>query len=141
MLMSSKINVLRIYWRLSTNLKATKKCNVFWYVTVCIFWNVFNVYSIGYTLRQNTNVETISFGQNKWYKKMPFFFLSRAPTHHSFTFNLWFLYDLNSKFCLSKDVGGTFYFQFHFVFINNLYFCSTKCVDSLTLERHNSFQN
>ena len=74
MLMSSKINVLRIHWWLLTILKATKKCNVFWYVKVCIFWNVFNVYSIGYTLRQNTNVETISFGQNKWYKKMSFFF-------------------------------------------------------------------
>ena len=34
------------------------------------------------------------------------FFLSRAPTHHSFTFNLRFLYELKHKVCLSKAVCG-----------------------------------
>ena len=28
-----------------------------------------------------------------------------------------------------------------FSFLSNLYFCSTKCMDSLTLTPHNSFQN
>ena len=32
------------------------------------------------------------------------FFLSRAPTHHSFTFNLRFLYELKHKVRLSKTV-------------------------------------
>ena len=30
---------LRIHWRISVNLKTSKKCtNVFWYVKVCILW-------------------------------------------------------------------------------------------------------
>ena len=34
--------------------------------------------------------------------KYPLFFLSRAPTHHSFTFNLRILYELKHKVCTSK---------------------------------------
>ena len=44
-------------------------------------------------------------------------FLLRAPTHHSFTFNLRFLYELKYKVRLSKTVCGIFYFRFRFVFI------------------------
>ena len=46
--------------------------------------------------------------------KNAFFFLSRAPTHHSFTFNLRFLYELKHKVRLSKTVCGTFHFRFHY---------------------------
>ena len=49
--------------------------------------------------------------------KNALFFLSRAPTHHSFTFNLRFLYELKHKVCLSKTVCGIFHFRFRFVFI------------------------
>ena len=45
------------------------------------------------------------------------FFLSRAPTHHSFTFNLQFLCELKHKVRLSKTVCGIFHFRFRFVFI------------------------
>ena len=38
--------------------------------------------------------------------KNAFFFLSRIPTHHSFTFNLRFLYELKHKVRLSKTVVG-----------------------------------
>ena len=44
-------------------------------------------------------------------------FLSRAPTHHSFTFNLRFLYELKHKVHLSEAVRGIFHFQFRFVYI------------------------
>ena len=54
-------------------------------------------------------------GQDEWYKKS--FFLLRVPTHHSFTFNLRFLYELKHKVRLSKTVCGIFHFQFHFIFI------------------------
>ena len=37
-------------------------------------------------------------------------FLSRAPTHHSFTFNFRFLYELKHKVRLSKAVYGIFHF-------------------------------
>ena len=40
--------------------------------------------------------------------KNALFFLSRAPTHHSFTFNLRFLYELKHKVRLSKTVCGIF---------------------------------
>ena len=49
--------------------------------------------------------------------KNALFFLSRAPTHHSFTFNLRFLYELKHKVRLSKTVCGIFHFRFRFVFI------------------------
>ena len=49
--------------------------------------------------------------------KNALFFLSRAPTHHSFTFNLRFLYELKHKVRLSKTVWGIFHFRFPFVFI------------------------
>ena len=44
-------------------------------------------------------------------------FLLRAPTHHSFTFNLRFLYELKRKVRLYKTVFGIFHFRFRFVFI------------------------
>ena len=52
------------------------------------------------------------------------FFLSRAPTHHSSNFNSW-----------------NFTFSIPLRFYKSLYFCLTKCMDSLTLKRQNSFQN
>ena len=46
--------------------------------------------------------------------KNALFFLSRAPTHHSLTFNLRFLYELKRKVRLSKIVCGIFHFRFRF---------------------------
>ena len=54
--------------------------------------------------------------------KNALFFLSRAPTHHSFTFNLRFLHELKHKVCLSKTVCGIFHFRFRFVFIKSYIF-------------------
>ena len=82
---------LRIHWRLSTILEASNKSvwsNIFWYVKVC------------------TKVMV---------QKIPFSW--QAPTHHSFTFNLRFLYELKYKVSLSKTVCGIFHFRFRFDFI------------------------
>ena len=49
--------------------------------------------------------------------KYALLFLSRAPTHHSFTFNLRFLYELKHKVRFSKTVCGIFNFRFRSVFI------------------------
>ena len=73
-------------------------------------------------------------------KNIPFFIL-QAPTHHSFTFNLGFLYELKHKVRLLKTVFEIFHFRFRLEFIKFYIFCSTKCMDPLTLKRHNSFQN
>ena len=43
--------------------------------------------------------------------KNALFFLSRAPTHHSFTYNLRFLYEMKHKACLCK----TFFKVYNFV--------------------------
>ena len=49
--------------------------------------------------------------------KNALFFLSRALTQLSFTFNLPFLYELKHKVRLSKTVCGIFHFRFRFIFI------------------------
>ena len=59
---------------------------------------------------------TISSRQNKRYKNA-LFFLSRATTHHSLSFNLRFLYELKHKVRVTKSMGGVFHFRFLFVFI------------------------
>ena len=53
--------------------------------------------------------------------KNALFFLSPAPTHHSFNFNLRFLYELKHKVCLSKIGCGIFHFRFRFVLIKVLF--------------------
>ena len=84
---------LRIHWSLSTILKTRKKVYevffvFFWYVTVCIFWEC-----IQYTIHWD---KTQMLKKNPLDKingtKTALFFLSQASTHHSFTFNLRFLY-------------------------------------------------
>ena len=54
--------------------------------------------------------------------KNSLFFISRAPTHHGFTFNLRFLYELKHKIPLSKTVCGIFQFRFCFVFVKDYVF-------------------
>ena len=67
------------------------------------------VYSESAFNTRYTYVKKISLGQNKQIKNT-LFFLSRAPTHHGFTFNFRFLYELKHKARLSKAVCGIFYF-------------------------------
>ena len=50
--------------------------------------------------------------------KNALFFLARAPTHHSLTFNLRLLYELKREVDLSKTVCGMFHFQFRFALLN-----------------------
>ena len=58
--------------------------------------------------------------------KSALFFLLRAPTHHNFTLNFQFLYELKQKVCLSKTVCGIVHFQFCFVFIKVYIFVQQK---------------
>ena len=59
-------------------------------------------------------------------QKIPYFF-ALAPTHHSFTVNSGFLYELKYKVLLPKSACEIFYFWF-------------RRTDSVAL-KHNSFQN
>ena len=54
------------------------------------------------------------------------FFLSRSPTHHSFTFNLQFLQELKHEVRLSKNECGMFHFRFRFFFIKAYIFVRQK---------------
>ena len=117
---------LRIHWRLSTILKRSSKSvwsNVFWLVKVYIFWN-FIQYTIHWDKTQM--LKTISFGQNKRYKNTLFFFLSKAPTYHSFTFDLQFLYELKHMVLSQKTVSWIFHFRFCLVFIKLYMFVQQK---------------
>ena len=97
------------------------------------------MYSIHYTLRQNTNVKR-NFLQTNYTVQKCLFFL-RAPTYHSFTFNLWFLCELKHKVCLSKSVCEIFYFQFRLIFMKVYFFIQQNVrILSLTSKLHNSFQ-
>ena len=49
--------------------------------------------------------------------KNALFFPSRAPTYHSFTFNLRFLYEPKHKVRFFKTMYGIFHFRFRFIFI------------------------
>ena len=92
-------SLLKDTLKVSIILKTSNKnvwSNVFWYVKVHI------------------NVKKISFGQNKRYTKCSFF-LSRASTHHGFTFNLWILYELKHKVHHSKIMWRIPHFRFHHV--------------------------
>ena len=77
-----------------------------------------------------------SFRQNKRYKNA-LCFPSRAPAHHSFTFNLRFLYELKHKVRLSKTVCGLFHFRFRFIFMKVYIFVQQNF---LNLENR-SFEN
>ena len=106
---------LRIHWRISTILKTSNKSvwsNGFWYVKVCIFWKCIQ-YSIQWDETQI--LKTLPSDKINGTKNA-LFFLSRAPTHRSFIFNLRFLYELKHKVRLTKTVCGIFHFRFRFVF-------------------------
>ena len=70
--------------------------------------------------------------------KNALFFLSQAPTHHSFTFHSQFSQELKPMVYFYKTVYRIFHFWFRLDFIK-IYFCSTKSMHSLTLKPHNSF--
>ena len=55
-------------------------------------------------------------------------------------FKLQFLDELKHMVHLSETLCGIFHFRFRLVYIE-VYILSTKNMDSLTLKRHNSFQN
>ena len=104
------ISELWRHWRLSTILKSSNKSvwsNDFWFVKVCIFWKC-----IQYTIHWDKIQILKKFPSDKINSiKNALFFLSQAPSHHSFTFNFRFLYQLRHKVRLSKAVTGIFHFR------------------------------
>ena len=85
---------------------------------------ILKVYSIHYTLRLQMLKNFLQKKING--TKNALFFRSRAPAHHSFTFNLRFLYELKHKVRVSETVCGIFHFRFRFVFIKVYIFPSVQ---------------
>ena len=97
--------LLRIHWRSSAILKTSNKnvwSNIFRYIKVYIFWRFIQntIYWIEIKMLKIFPSDKINVTKNT------LFFLSTAPTHHSFTFNSQFLYELKHKVRLPKTVMG-----------------------------------
>ena len=111
---------LRIHWGLSRILKTSNKSvwsNVFWYANVYIF-SKFNWCTIHWDKKQMLKK---FLSDEIDVTKMHSFFLLWAPTHHSFTYNSQFLYELKHMVYLSKTMRGILHFRFRLVFIIKLY--------------------
>ena len=84
---------LRIHWTILETSNKGVRSNVFWYVKVCILRNC---------TQYTTNWDKTQIFKNfPWDKrsstKNALFFLLRVQTHHTFIFNLQFLYELKCK--------------------------------------------
>ena len=77
---------------------------------------ILKVYSIHYIHWYEESLKKYPSGKVN-ITKYALFFLSRAPTRYSFTFNLRLLYESKHKIHLSKTVYGIFHFRFRFVFM------------------------
>ena len=83
-----------------------------------MFFLYVNVYSIQYTMHWEKTQILKNLPSDKICRtKNTLFFLSWAPTYHSSTFNLTFLYELKHEVRLSKIGTRIFYIRFRFVFI------------------------
>ena len=108
------------FWRCSTKGAAHGS----WYIKVCIFWKC-----IQYTVNLDKTQMSKKFPSDKINgPKNTLFFLSRAATRQSFTFNFWFLNEVTHKVRLSKTVCRIFYFWFRFVFIKVYIFVQQKAL-------------
>ena len=110
---------VRIHWRLSMISETSNKkyeVNVFWNVKVCIFWKC-----IKYTILSDKTQFFRKFPSGKTNNiKNTFLFPSGVPTQLSFTFNLWFLYELKRKVRLSETACGIIHFWWiKFIFLFN----------------------
>ena len=116
----SRISVmfLRIHGRLLTILKTCNKSiwsNVFWYVKVCIFWKC-----IQYTIHWDKTQLLKKFPSEKINcTKNALFFLSRAPTHHNFTFMSWSTRFVSLKLCVGFSNFDSVSFLLKFIFFFN----------------------
>ena len=91
--------------------------NDFWYVKVYISWKGIqcSIHWNKIQMLKNISLDKINSTENA------LFFLSQAPIHYSFTFNLRSLYELKYKVCLSKPVCGIFHFRFRFVLLKFIF--------------------
>ena len=113
------LNILRVHWSLLTILKTNKKLYEVMFFLICrsiyilIFWKFIQCA----TEWDKTQILKKFDLDKRSGTKNALFFLSRAPTHYSFTFNLRFIYELKHKVRLFKTMCGIFHFRFRFVIL------------------------
>ena len=110
------------------------------YSLICKSIYVLKVYSIHSTLRWDTNVKKISFGQNKRYKKCTLSSF-RSSNSWQFYFQFAILILAEAQGSSLKNCVWAFDFRLRLILIKSLYSCSTKSGDSFTLKSHNYFQS
>ena len=99
-------------------------CKEYCFLIFCKSIFTLKVCSIPYILRKN-NKKIPSNKLNVTKNKL--FFLSQTPTYHSFTFNLWFLYELMHKVHrFSKSLRGIYIFNSVLFFIKVYIFVQEK---------------
>ena len=125
------------FWRLSSTLETSNKSvwsNILWYVKIYIFWKCIQY--------------IIHWDEKQVLRKMPLEEINGTKNALFFFCELHFITVL-LLICVSSIGWGKSFvktaWDFPFLiplrFGSSLYFCLTKCIDSLTLKRHNSFQN
>ena len=126
--MKPKLRMIRLLKLHKDTLKAfdnfknkQQKCMkyVFWYVKVSIFWKC-----IQYTIHWDKTQIFKKFPSNKINgAKNALFILPWAPTHHSFTFNLRFLFwstrFVSLKLCVRFSIFDWVSFLLKFIFLFN----------------------
>ena len=102
--------------------------------------HILKVYSIHYTLRENPNLKKTFLRIKKTVQKMLSFFF-----HELQLITVLLLicdsYMRSSTRFVSPKLCVRFSIFNSVSFLLKIYFCLTKCMHSLTLNRHNSFQN
>ena len=113
------LNILRVHWSLLTILKTNKNLYEVMFFLICrsiyilIFWKFIQ----SATDWDKTQILKKFDLDKRSGTKNALFFLSRAPTRYSFTFNLRFIYELKHKVRLFKTMCGIFHFRFRFVIL------------------------
>ena len=103
---------------------------------------ILKVYSIHFALWLNKNIFKNSIGHNKRYKKqLPFTFCEFQLITALFLicdfYKSWSTRFVSLKLCVGFPIFNSVSFLKKFIFLFKKY----KSIDSLTLKRHNSFQN
>ena len=101
---------------------------------------ILKAYSINYILRKNTILKAFPLDKINGTKNAFFFFREHQLVTVLLLICVFYM-SWNIRFVSIQNLVWGFQFLIPFLFYWSLYFTSAKCMDSLTLKGHNSFQN
>ena len=123
---------IKLLWKLSLGFKLTHKANLCLLLHLCTNLLLFPLRkSVNVNVDLLVNVNILALVVKDYPEKdkinvtkSALVFLSRFPTHHSFTCNLQFLFEPKHKIHLCKAVCDIFHFWFPLVFIKAVFLFS-----------------